>query len=226
MKEEQNNLQELMENRDITIASFKESRDGMESKMDDLFSDLVKLAQMYEVVEKEAEDRRVNSEELSRELEEQQKQKRTAEQRLRSENELLRAENEKLQKKLARYREKLEADMKEERKGAVAHRAAQLDSNSNRSSVRSNARYDVSSKSHKQYSHDSRGKENVAYFPEVGGSIPKDETRKKESRYAYESNLSPRDKDKDTSSRRKELNLHMETQRHRTESQYRHRSYR
>jgi chromosome segregation ATPase len=213
-----------LESRDSTIDGLKAAREGMETNLDNVFSDLVKLCQMYEVVEKQAEDRRVSRNEFSRQLEDERNQKRASEQRLKSQNEQLQAENDKLQQKLTRYREKLEA-VKQERKGTV------LDSNSHRSSARSSSnRHGVSSKGPKPSTHDARDKENYAYESKWMGSktdVGKHAvtSRGKESQFAYESQLGPKDGNMDIHSRRKDVGLPDSQRRSRTESQYRHRPY-
>ena len=86
----------------------------MESNLDCLFADLVKLSKMYEIEEAEADKLRVRNSDLKRDLQNERKQKEDSEKAMKVANEQLQNEKANLEKKLARYREKIE-DLRRQR---------------------------------------------------------------------------------------------------------------
>lgn len=107
MEEDQKRLEHMLADKENLVSSLQEGRDGMEANLNNLFSDLVKVANMYEIQEEQAKDLFDKNGSISKKLQEERRQKEEAEQLLRNENQQLRAEKEKLEIKLAKYKEKL-----------------------------------------------------------------------------------------------------------------------
>lgn len=76
--------------------------------MDNLFSDLVKVTNMYEIQEQQGEDLLDENRSVAKKLQEEQRLREESEEKLRNENQQLKAEKEKLERKLSKYKEKLE----------------------------------------------------------------------------------------------------------------------
>ena len=106
--EDRKQLEGILGDKENLIASLEEGRDGMEANLNNLFSDLVKVTNMYEIQEQQEKDLSDQNGSLAKGLQEERSLREEMEERLRSENQQLRAEKEKLERKLAKYKEKLE----------------------------------------------------------------------------------------------------------------------
>lgn len=170
MQEHQGKLKRALADKDGEIADLQEARDNMESNLDCLFADLVKLSNMYEVQEANTEKLRARNDKLSAELQHEQKQKES-ERTLSAENNRLESEKAKLETKLAKYRQKIEAlrREREQREQKQRNRAPvsyinSLHDSMNASSTHTASKHGRSSTSQKKAAsskeHYSRGKEN------------------------------------------------------------------
>ena len=113
MGEDRKQLENILGDKENLLASLEEGRDGMEANLSNLFSDLVKVTNMYESQEQQGKDLSEKNGSLAKKLQEEQRLREESEERLRSENQQLRAEKEKIERKLAKYKEKLENERQE-----------------------------------------------------------------------------------------------------------------
>ncbi|CAB9498966.1 expressed unknown protein [Seminavis robusta] len=212
LEKDQGTLQELLSNRDETIGNLNKARDKLETNLDNVFSDLVKLCEMYEVLEGQAEDRRIARDELSKQLDEERIQKKETEQRMAKEKEQLQNDTKALEQKLTRYKEKIEKYRAERQTSAHAHTKSSLhDSSSHRSSLRSNSNSRHGSSRSSRTT--TRGKENNGYAYESQQIRPRQREKERGSesqRYATGTSRrqesqrdAPPQKDKTTESQRR-----------------------
>ena len=75
MEEDHGNLKKQLSEKDDMMKDLEGSRDNMESNLDNLFADLVKLSNMYEVQETKAEDLRSRNDTLTREVQDERRRK-------------------------------------------------------------------------------------------------------------------------------------------------------
>lgn len=106
--EDRRKLECILDDKENSIASLQEGRDAMEANLNNLFSDLVKVANMFEIQEQQTKDLLDKNEGLSKKLQEEQRLREGSEEHLRNENQHLKAEKEILERKLAKYKDKLE----------------------------------------------------------------------------------------------------------------------
>ena len=108
MAEDQKRYEHTVAAKENQILNLEEGREGMEANLNNLFSDLVKLTNMYQIQEQQEKDLVDQKGRIAKDLQEERRQKEKAERLLQKENQELRDEKLVLEKKLAKYREKLE----------------------------------------------------------------------------------------------------------------------
>ena len=106
-------LEEEIRARDTELADVQDNNCKLHDNLEDLFGDLVSLAQIYQAKEKDAELAKESAERALRDLSNKLHAERTRCEELREREEALKRENEKLYNKVTKYKERLEEERRE-----------------------------------------------------------------------------------------------------------------